>query len=93
MSLMKRWRRTRSWAALGAVVLLLCAADPGSGEAGATGKRDSALDSGIGKPVRLSLKISGAKKRKRQVSFYKSVARQANIRSTAGVSRSPSSGR
>jgi hypothetical protein len=76
---------------LGAVVLLLCTADPGSGDAGSLGKRGSALDSGVGKPVRLSLKISGAKKRKRQVSFYKSVARQANLRTTGG--RPPSSGR
>ena len=76
---------------LGAVVLLLCTADPGSGDAGSLGKRGSALDSGVGKPVRLSLKISGAKKRKRQVSFYKSVARQANLRTTGD--RTPSSGR
>ena len=71
-------------------MLLLCTADPGSGEAGSVGRPGSALDSGGGKSVRLSLKISGAKKRKRQVSFYKSVARQAKIRATG---RSPSSGR
>ena len=88
---MKRWHRTRSCAALGAVMLLLCMADPGSGETGSTGRRDSALDSGIGKPVRLSLKISGAKKRRRQVSFYKSVARQAKLRTTGD--RNLSSGR
>ena len=49
------------------------------------------MESGSGKSIRLSIKISAAKKRKRQVSFYKSVARQANIRSTDG--RSLSSGR
>lgn len=76
---------------MGAVVLLLCTADPGSGEAGSLGRRGSALDSGVGKPVRLSLKIYGAKKRKRQVSFYKSVARQAKLRPTSD--RSLSSGR
>ena len=85
---MERWYRTRSWAAVGGVVLLLCTAGPGSGEAGSLGKRGSALDSGVGKPVRLSLKISDAKKRKRQVSFYKSVARQANIRPTVDWSLS-----
>ena len=88
---MERWYRTRSWAALGAVVLLLCTTDPGSGEAGSIGRRGSDLDSGVGKTVRLSLKISSVKKRKRQVAFYKSVARQANIRTTGG--RSLSSGR
>jgi hypothetical protein len=88
---MERWYRTPSWAAWGVAVLLLCTADPGSGEAGSLGRVESALESGVGKPVRLSLKISGAKKRKRQVSFYKSVARQAKIRSTGG--RTPSSGR
>ena len=91
MNLMERWYRTRSWAALGAVLLLLCTADPGSGEAESLGRRGSALDSGVGKPIRLSLKISGAKKRKRQVSFYKSVARQAKLRATGD--RSLPSGR
>lgn len=83
--------RTRAWAALTAVLLLLCTADPGSGEAGSLGGGGPALDSGGGKPIRLSLKISGAKKRNRQVSFYKSVARQAKIRSTGD--RNLSSGR
>lgn len=46
------------------------------------------MESGSGKSIRLSIKISAAKKRKRQVSFYKSVARQANIRSTDGRSLS-----
>lgn len=82
MNLMERGYRTRTWAALSAVLLLLCAADPGSGEAGSPGRGGPALDSGGAKSVRLSLKISGAKKRKHQVSFYKSVARQAKIRST-----------
>jgi hypothetical protein len=88
---MERWVRTRTWAALGAVFLLLCTADPGSGEAGSFRGGGPDLDSGGGKSVRLSLKISGAKKRKRQVSFYKSVARQANLGTTGG--RSLSSGR
>ena len=42
------------------------------------------MESGGGKSIRLSIKISGAKKRKRQVSFYKSVARQAKIRTSDG---------
>ncbi|MDD5763473.1 MAG: hypothetical protein PHP88_13340 [bacterium] len=88
---MKRAHRTRAWAVLAAVSLLLCTADPGSGEAGSLRGEDASLDSGGGKSVRLSLKISGAKKRKRQVSFYKSVARQAKTRSS--VNRSPPSGR
>jgi hypothetical protein len=83
--------RTRTWAALTAVLLLLCTSDPGTGEAGSHGGGGPALDSGGGKPIRLSLKISGAKKRKRQVSFYKSVARQAKHRPTCD--RTPSSGR
>ena len=91
MNLMERGIRTRPWAALAAVLLLLCTAYPGSGEAGSFRGGGPALDSGGAKSVRLSLKISGAKKRKRQVSFYKSVARQAKIRPT--VSRTPSSGR
>ncbi len=88
---MERGYRTRPWAALAAVLLLLCTTDPGSAEAGSLQGGGPALDSGDGKPVRLSLKISGAKKRKRQVSFYKSVARQANIRPSGD--RSLSSGR
>ena len=88
---MERGYRTRPWAALAAVLLLLCTADPGSGEAGSLRGGGPALDSEGGKSVRLSLKISGAKKRKRQVSFYKSVARQAKIRPTVG--RSLPSGR
>jgi hypothetical protein len=73
----------RTWAVL-AVSLLLCTADPGSGEAGSLRGGGPALESGSGKSIRLSIKISAAKKRKRQVSFYKSVARQANIRPTDG---------
>ena len=88
---MERRFRTRTWTALTAVLLLLCTADSGSGEAGSLRGGDPALDSRDGKHVRLSLKISGAKKRKRQVSFYKSVARQAKLRPTDD--RSPSSGR
>ena len=71
-------------------MLCLFIANPGTGNAGSLERRGSALDSGGGKSVRLSLKISGAKKRKRQVSFYKSVARQAKIRPTC---RGPSSER
>lgn len=85
---MERRFRSRSWTALGAVLLLFCAASPGSGETGSLGKRGSA---GVRNPVNLSLKISNAKKRKRQVSFYKSVARQAKL--MAIVDRLPSSGR
>ena len=81
----------RTGAVLAAVCLLLCAAVPGSGEAGSPLRGRPAFESGCGKSIRLSLKISGAKKRKRQVSFYKSVARQAKVRSTAD--RSLSSGR
>ena len=85
---MKRGYRTRPWAALAAVLLLLCGADPVSGEAGSLRGEGPALDSGGGKSVRLSLKISAAKKRKHQVSFYKSVARQAKIRPSGGRSLS-----
>ncbi len=88
---MERGYRTRRWAALAAALLLLCTADPGSGEPGSQREGGPALDAGGAKSVRLSLKISGAKKRKRQVSFYKSVARQANIRTSGD--RSLSSGR
>ena len=91
MTLMERGHRTRGWAALTAVFLLLFAADPELLEAGSPRAGEPALESGSAKSVRLSLKISGAKKRNRQVSFYKSVARQAKIRPT--VSRTPSSGR
>ena len=81
----------RTGAVLAAVYLLLCAAVPGSGEAGSPRRGGPAFESGCGKSIRLSLKISGAKKRKRQVSFYKSVARQGKVRSTDD--RSLSSGR
>ena len=80
---MARGSRIRVWAALAAVSLLLCTTDPGTGEAGSLREGGPALDSGGAKSVRLSLKISGAKKRKRHVSFYKSVARQAKIRPSA----------
>jgi hypothetical protein len=73
------------------VALLLCAAITGFGESGFPRKSGPAVESGGMKSIRLSLKISGAKKRKRQVSFYKSVARQAKIRTT--VDRPPSTGR
>jgi hypothetical protein len=88
---MERRYRTRTWTALAAVLLLLCTADPGSGEAGSLRGGGAALDTGGAKSVRLSLKISGAKKRKRHVSFYKSMARQAKLRPTGD--RSLSSGR
>ena len=83
-------RGYRTWAALVAVSLLLCVADHGPSEAGSMRSGNPAFESVGVKSVRLSLKISGAKKRKRQVSFYKSVARQAMIRATG---RNPSSGR
>ena len=90
MNLMKPGYRTRRWA-LAAVLLLLSAAGPGTGEAGSPRKGGAALESGGGKSIRLSLKISGAKKRKRLVTFYKSVARQAKVRPSGD--RPPSSGR
>ena len=77
--------------ALAAVLLVLCAAVPGTAEAESLRRGGAALESQGGKSIRLAIKISGAKKRKRQVSFYKSVARQAKIRASAA--RSPSSGR
>jgi hypothetical protein len=88
---MERLYRTRTWAVLAAVSLLLCTADPGTGDAGSLRRGSPVFDSEGGKSVRLSLKISAAKKRKRQVSFYKSVARQAKIRPTG--ERHPPSGR
>jgi hypothetical protein len=88
---LKRGYRTRSWAALAAVLLLLSTANPGSVDAGSLREGGSALDSGDRKSVRLSLKISGAKKSKHRVSFYKSLARQAKMRPSDG--RSLSSGR
>lgn len=92
MIFMVRVYRIRTWAAMTvAVALLLCIADLGIGEAGPVRRGGPAFDPGNGKSIRLSLKISGAKKRNRQISFYKSVARQLKFRST-GV-RSPPSGR
>ena len=91
MNVVGRGDRTMPWAALAAVLLVLCTADTGSVEAGSPRGGGPAFESGSAKSVRLSLKISGAKKRKRQVSFYKSVARQAKLRPNGG--RSPSSGR
>jgi hypothetical protein len=88
---MECWNRTRTWAALAAVLLLLCTADPGSAEAGSLRGEGPGLESKNGKSVRLSLKISGAKKRKRRVFFYKSVARQEKFRPS--VDRSLPSGR
>jgi hypothetical protein len=79
---MERVCRTWTWAAMAAVSLLLCVTSPGFGEAGSPGRGGPALGSGGEKSIRLSLKISGAKKRKRQVSFYKSVARQARTRTS-----------
>jgi len=80
--------RTWKWAALAVVFLLLCKADPGSGGEAPPGGGGPALHSGGAKSVRLSLKISGAKQRKRQVSFYKSLARQAKLRPTCDRGRS-----
>jgi len=79
---MGRGKLTRTRAVLAAMSLLLCIADPGFGEAGSLPGRRFGPDSGGGKSVRLSLKISGAKKRNLLVSFYKSVARQAKIHPT-----------
>ena len=85
---MERVGRTWTWTALAVVSLLLWATPPGFAEAGSPGRGGPALGSGGEKSIRLSLKISGAKKRKRHVSFYKSVARQVRIRPTGA--RSPS---
>jgi len=84
-------RGIRTWAALLVASLLLCAAAPGFVQAGSLRGEGPVFDSGSAKSIRLSLKISGAKKRKRQVSFYKSVARQVNLRPTGN--RNQSSGR
>ncbi|MGZ8463707.1 MAG: hypothetical protein ACXWWT_12825 [Candidatus Deferrimicrobiaceae bacterium] len=89
---MEHGHRARGWAAVAAVSLLLCMGDPRPGDAGSLGGGDLVVDSGGGKSVRLSLKISGVKKKKHQVSFYKSVARQAKTRRPSG-DRSPSSER
>jgi hypothetical protein len=88
---MERGLRTWTWATLLAASFLLHAAAPGFVQAGSPQRGGPALDSGDGTSIRLSIRISGAKKRNRQVSFYKSVARQANLRPTVG--RSLSSGR
>ena len=79
-----------TWALLAAMSLLLCAEISGFGEPGSLRKGGAAFESGGWKSIRLSLKISSVKKRKRQVSFYKSVARQTKLRPT---DRIPSSGR
>jgi hypothetical protein len=84
-------RGHRTLALLAAVSLLLFASATGFGETGSLRRGGSAIESGGGNSIRLSLKISGAKKRKRQISFYKSVARQSKIRSTGD--RRLSSGR
>jgi hypothetical protein len=81
----------RTWSALAAVSFLLCAATPGFVQAGSQRKGGPALETDGGKSIRLSLKISRAKKKKRQVSFYKSVARQGKT-GPSGL-RSLSSGR
>jgi hypothetical protein len=88
---MERGYRTWIGTTLAVVSLLLCTAGPGIVEAGSPRREGPALESGVGKSIRLSIRISGAKKRKRHVSFYKSVARQAKIRSSGG--RPLSSGR
>ena len=80
--------RIRTWGALVVVFLLLCTPVPGSGEEGPPWGGGPALHSGGAKSIRLSLKISGAKQRKRQVSFYKSLARQAKLRPTCDRGRS-----
>lgn len=72
----------RGRVALAAAALLLFAAGPRFADAESLRGNLPAPGSGRGKPIRLSLKICGAKKKKREVSFYKSVARQAIVRST-----------
>ncbi|HBG72058.1 MAG TPA: hypothetical protein DDX05_00125 [Deltaproteobacteria bacterium] len=76
MNLMERMLRTRTRAVLVAALLLLCTRDPGPAEAGSVRGREPALDTGRGKSVLLSLKISRAKKKTHRVTLYKSVARQ-----------------
>jgi hypothetical protein len=78
-------------AAVAAASLLLCAAIPCFGDPGSVKGGSRAFESRGGKSIWLALKISGAKKKKRQVSFYKSVARQEKIRTNGD--RTPSSGR
>jgi len=81
------WRR----ATLLGVSLLLCMVASGMVQAGPLRKGGPTLESGVANSIRLSIKISGVKKRNRQVSFYKSVARQGRNRPSGG--RSPSSER
>jgi len=88
---MERGNRTWTWAVLLAASLYLSAGGAGFAHAESCRACSRDLDSGKAKSVRLSLKISGAKKRKGQVSFYKSVARQTKIPASGG--RSLSSGR
>jgi len=88
---MGRGCRPWRWAALLGVSLLLCMVAAGFVQAGPLRKGGAAPEPGFGNSIRLSIKISGAKKRNRQVSFYKSVARQGRNRPSGG--RSPSSAR
>lgn len=84
MSLMGISYRPRTCTVLTAMLLLLWVVDSGPVNAGPIHGEGSVSVSGSVNSVKLSMKISAAKKRKRQVSFYKSVARQAKIRSTCG---------
>lgn|GEM_PF-1009289 len=88
---MKPGNQGRIRTALAAVLFLLCMTAPGFGEPGSPRRGGRSHNVGGGTHVRLSLQIARAKKKNRQVSFYKSVARQMNVRSTGD--RSPSSGR
>ncbi len=76
MSLMERKRRTHTRTALvvASLVLFMAGPDLMGAEPGRGG--ESPLDSGRGKSILLSLKISRAKKKPNRVTLYKSVARQ-----------------
>ncbi len=79
MNIVKRKLRTRSRAMLVVALVFLCTAVPDPAIAESVRGTEPALDSGRGKSVLLSLKISRAKKRTQRVSLYKSVARQRKV--------------
>jgi hypothetical protein len=76
---MTHGQRTCKRAVLIAVLLLRCTGIPGPVEAGSDGAGKAVPDSGRGKSVLLSLKISRAIKRIDRVTLYRSVARQRKV--------------
>jgi hypothetical protein len=84
---MKRAQRTRAPAVLVAAILLLYAADLVPVSAGSMRGGEPAPDDSGGRPILLSVKIHGAKKRDRKVAFYKSVARQRKARAAGAATR------